>query len=111
MLYFTNFFENTRSDWRPNVNVNKEEGSYVITLDLPGLSRNDIDVEVEGRRLIVKANRIVNQWGTQRTLKMYESWDLTDSCNVEQLTAGYQAGVLTIRVPMNEKIKRKIEVD
>lgn len=111
MLYFANFFENTRSDWRPNVNVNKEEDSYVITLDVPGLSRNDIDVELEGRRLIVKANRKVNQRGVQRTLTMYESWDLTESCNIEQLTANYQAGVLIIRVPMNEKIRRKIEVD
>jgi HSP20 family protein len=111
MLYFTNFFENSRTDWRPNVNVDKDDNAYVISMDMPGLSRGDIDVEIEGRRLVVKATRNVNQCGNTRKLSMYESWDLTDSCNVEQLTANYDAGVLTIRVPTSDKVRRKIQVD
>jgi HSP20 family protein len=96
----------------------REDGNFVVHLDLPGVSVDSIDVSVEQNVLTVhaerkppageNAERVVGErfYGVfSRQLFLGETLD------TEQLTADYEDGVLTLRIPIAEKAQpRKIEI-
>ena len=40
----------------PAIDVAETDAAYVVTLDMPGVAKEDVQVSVEGRRLTVQAN-------------------------------------------------------
>jgi HSP20 family protein len=90
---------------------------FVVELDLPGVSPETIDVTVEKGVLTVRAERkppakqtdpVVSEraYGTF-TRRLF----LADTLDVDRLSAAYDAGVLTVTVPVTERDRpRRIEV-
>lgn len=92
---------------------------YVIALDLPGVSPEAIDVDVERNMLTVKAERRpaehsdgVQMELSERPLGVFSRQImLADTLDTEHIEADYDAGVLTLRIPIAERAKpRKITV-
>jgi HSP20 family protein len=46
------------AEWRPQVDVYETDDSVVVVMELAGVSPEDIDINVEGRRLFVKGARV-----------------------------------------------------
>lgn|SRR5271157_117265 len=87
-----------------NYNVNENHDSIVLTADLPGVKQSDIRVVVEGNILSIQAQR-----GSTRSWAY--SWIMPASVNTENITCGYEDGVLTVDLPKLESAKmRQIEV-
>jgi HSP20 family protein len=96
----------------------REDGKFVVHLDLPGVSLDSIDLTVEQNVLTVhaerkppagdSAERVVEERGYgvfSRQLFLGETLD------ADQLKATYDAGVLTLTIPIAEKAKpRKVEI-
>ena len=92
---------------------------YVMVFDLPGVDPEAIDIDVERNMLTVKAERRpapqtdgVRMELSERPLGVFSRQVmLSDTLDPEGITADYQAGVLTLRIPVAEKAKpRKIAV-
>jgi HSP20 family protein len=96
----------------------RENGTFVVHLDLPGFDPGTIDVTVEQNVLNVHAERQAPADATTEALvdeRRYGAFDrqliLGDTLDVDRLSASYDAGVLTITVPVSERAQpRKIEV-
>ncbi|WP_329459973.1 Hsp20/alpha crystallin family protein [Streptomyces sp. NBC_01497] len=97
----------------------REGDEYVIALDLPGVDPEAIDIDVERNMLTVKAERRpaansdeVHRELSERPLGVFSRQVmLADSLDTEQINAGYDAGVLTLRIPIAERAKpRKISI-
>jgi HSP20 family protein len=96
----------------------RDDGSFVVHLDLPGVDPDSIDLTVEQNVLTVHAERTAPAGnGAERLIdeRPYGVFDrqlvLGDTLDLDQLAAAYDAGVLTIRVPVSEKAQpRKIEI-
>jgi HSP20 family protein len=96
----------------------RENGTFVVHLDLPGCDPGSIDVTVEQNVLSVHAERQAPAGEAVEALideRHYGAFDrqliLGDMLDVAQLSASYDAGVLTIEVPVSEQAQpRKIEV-
>ncbi|MFF7177241.1 Hsp20 family protein [Streptomyces sp. NPDC008121] len=97
----------------------REGDEYVIALDLPGVSSDAIDVDVERNMLTVKAERRpvtraddVQMELSERPLGVFSrQLMLADTLDTERITADYEAGVLTLRIPIAERAKtRRITV-
>jgi HSP20 family protein len=97
----------------------REGDVYVIALDLPGVSPDAIDIDVERNMLTVKAERRpaaksedVQMELSERPLGVFSrQLMLADTLDTEKITADYEAGVLTLRIPIAERAKaRKIEI-
>jgi HSP20 family protein len=95
----------------------RENGTFVVHLDLPGFDPGSIDVTVEQNVLSVHAEREAPAGATQAMVdeRRYGAFDreliLGDTLDLDQLSASYDAGVLTIKVPVSEQAQpRKIEV-
>jgi len=92
---------------------------FVVALDLPGVSSDTIDLDVDRNVLTVKAERrpavtgdAVETQVSERPLGVFSrQLFLGDSLDTEHIKADYEAGVLTLRIPVHEKAKpRKIEI-
>jgi HSP20 family protein len=45
--------------WAPNVNLYETDSTYLVCVDLAGVDKNKIDIEVNGNRLSIKGARAV----------------------------------------------------
>ncbi|MEV6262715.1 Hsp20/alpha crystallin family protein [Streptomyces sp. NPDC051784] len=97
----------------------REGEEYVIALDLPGVAKDAIDIDVERNMLTVKAERRPAARGedvqvelSERPLGVFSrQLVLADTLDTERIAASYDAGVLTLRIPIAERAKpRKITI-
>jgi HSP20 family protein len=95
----------------------RDDGSFVVHLDLPGASAESIDLTVEQNVLTVHAERKPPAGDAERVVdeRSYGVFSrqlfLGETLDADQLTANYDAGVLTLRIPIAEKAKpRKVEI-
>jgi HSP20 family protein len=86
---------------------------FVVEFDLPGVDPEAIELSVERNVLTVKAERRptvrdqqVEMQVSERALGMFSrELFLGDSLDTEHIRADYEAGVLTLRIPVAEKAK------
>ena len=91
---------------------------FVVEFDLPGVSPDSIDLDVERNVLTVKAERRphaandVEMQVSERPLGVFSrQLFLGDTLDTDHIQASYDAGVLTLRIPILEQAKpRKIEI-
>ena len=51
------FFDYDNNDFKPSVDINESNDAFMISADLPGIEKSDIEVKVEENILIFSANR------------------------------------------------------
>jgi HSP20 family protein len=91
---------------------------FVVHFDIPGVDPSSIDLDVERNVLTVKAERAVSapegaefQVAERPRGIFSRQLFLGDTLDAERIEASYDAGVLTLRVPVAEQAKpRKIEI-
>jgi len=96
----------------------REDDTFVVHLDLPGVSTDSIDLTVERNVLTVHAERKppvgdgAERVVAERTYGVFSrQLFLGDTLDSDRLTADYDAGVLTLRIPVAQKAKpRKVEI-
>src|SRR4051812_20364711 len=96
----------------------RDGDQFVVHFDLPGVDPSSVDLNVERNVLTVKAERTYS-YGDDVELQVAErsrgvfsrQLFLGDTLNTDRIEATYDAGVLTLRIPIAEKAKpRKIEI-
>ena len=95
----------------------REGDVFVLEFDLPGVSRESIDLDVERNVLTVRAERVTGNgdWemlATERPRGLFSrQLVLGDNLDLDRIDASYEGGVLRLRIPVAEKAKpRKIEI-
>jgi HSP20 family protein len=93
--------------------------TFVVAFDLPGVDAEAIELDVERNVLTVKAERRpvhagenVEMQVAERPLGVFSrQLFLGDTLDAEHIDAVYEAGVLTLRIPIAERAKpRKIAI-
>ncbi len=102
----------TRPSWTPPVDAWETEEAFHILFDLPGVNKEDIEIEVEGDQLTVKGERKINQdidyLRRERVFgPFYRAFTLETPIEKEKIKAIYKAGVLEIILPKKEEAKPK----
>jgi HSP20 family protein len=113
----------TPGTWsRPNpmpMDAYRDGDRYVVAFDLPGVSPDAIELDVEQNVLTVKAERRPPEHGENVEMQVAErplgvfsrQLFLGDTLDADHIEAGYEAGVLTLAIPIAERAKpRKIEI-
>jgi HSP20 family protein len=95
----------------------REGDTFVIELDVPGVSPETIDIDVERNVLTVRAERVARNgdWEMLATERAKGAFSrqlvLGDNLDLDRIQADYDAGVLRLVVPVAEKAKpRKVEI-
>lgn len=109
----------TTSTVQPRGDIVETEAGFEVMLDLPGVARDEISVEVNDGRLVIEGSRKELSPGENETLHRRERWsgafrrefEFPVDVDFEKVSAEFELGVLTILLPKSEKAKpRKIEV-
>jgi len=107
--------EETRSNEkyiRPAVNILEDEDGLVLTADIPGASKESLDVNVEKGILTISAPAKNTLPGTSayrefELANYYRQFTIPESLDHEKAKADYVNGILTLRVPKAEVAKPK----
>jgi HSP20 family protein len=96
----------------------EREGAFWVHLDLPGVDADSIDLSVEQNVLTVRAERPAPEVAESELVAAERPHGvfrrqlfLGETLDVDRIEAGYDAGVLTLKIPVAEEAKpRKIEI-
>lgn len=95
----------------------REGDTFVVEFDLPGVSKDSIDLDVERNVLTVRAERVARNgdWEMLASERPRGAFSrqlvLGDNLDLERIEAAYDAGVLRLSIPVAERAKpRKIQI-
>jgi len=110
-----------RGSWIPAVDIFETEShDLVLKAELPGMTREDIEVVVENSTLVLKGNKTfesgVKEENYRRVERAYgtfhRSFTLPNTVDASKVTADYKNGVLSVKLPFREEAKpRTINVE
>jgi HSP20 family protein len=123
---FRDFGFATANNWMPPVDIfHNGDHEVVLTAELPGMERENIDITVENFVLTIKGEKkfapvtpghdvkeeqyhhVERRYGT-----FSRSFSLPQTVDAGKVAAEYKHGVLTVRLPLREEAKpRQIKVD
>lgn len=111
--------EGLRDTWVPPVDVQETETSLLFTAELPGLSKDDIEITIEDNVLTVSGERKFNEKTEGENYhrieraygKFSRSFSLPAQVDSKKVSATFQEGLLRLEVPKTEAAKpHKIEI-
>jgi HSP20 family protein len=97
------------------MDLSETDEEYRLKMDLPGVSKDDIDVSVENHRLRIRGTREEETKEEEENFlrversrgSFYRSVPFPDPANLEGAEAEYDSGTLTVRVPKQEEQESK----
>jgi HSP20 family protein len=107
------------TSWAPPIDIYETSDKYVITAEVPGLTREQIDVAIEDNRLILRGARPSAAGGPNHHYHQVErgygsftrTFEFADPIQAEKIAADLQHGVLTVTLPkLPVPAVRRIEV-
>ncbi|MGZ3654356.1 MAG: Hsp20/alpha crystallin family protein [Bdellovibrionota bacterium] len=101
--------------WAPPADIEEEEGHYLLKLDVPGVNKEDVSIEVEHDQVLVSGTRKAAEkpglYSERRAGKFQRSFTLPTHVDTSKIEAKYEDGVLSIHVPKAESAKpRQIKI-
>jgi HSP20 family protein len=105
--------------WTPLVDISEDDNNFYLRAELPGLSKENVNVKYEegmltiaGEKPAPQADKGINYHRVERRYGMFErSFRITSNIVADKVEADFADGVLTITLPKAEEIKPKaIEV-
>lgn len=105
--------------WLPAMDLVETDDHYLLRADLPGMSEDDVNVQLEDNVLTISGERKAqdehNGEGYYRLERAYGSFSrsltLPDGVNADAIDAHFDRGVLEVRVPKPEQKKpRSVQI-
>ncbi len=108
-----------RASYLPAVDIIEEKDAYQLRVELPGVKREDLNVEVKDNRLTLtgkKENAFENHKDGYRYFEtrygsFSRSFELPRNVRADAIEAKYEHGILSLRIPKAEAaVSKSIEV-
>ncbi len=104
-----------RTGGGPAIDVTESDSEILVYAELPGMSRNDFKVEVDGKRLILRGEKSASWKRNDKTFHIAESVHgafyraIPLPCEVrpDKTKARYKGGVLQVRMPKTDEAKSR----
>jgi HSP20 family protein len=102
-------------DWRPPVDIYETNDGVVLKVELPGIKKEDVSVEIKDNVLALKGERLLDPeikdekyYRKERSFgKFNRSFSLQEPIKPDLIKASFKDGVLTIEIPRPEEEKPK----
>jgi HSP20 family protein len=107
--------------WTPPVDLYETPSEFVLTAELPGLTRDEVDIHAEDGRIIIRGERAAGA-GRDIPCEQYHrverghgrfsrAFALPEPIDVDRIAADLKDGILTVTIPKSaERSARKITV-
>lgn len=96
----------------PRINMSNIDGALLVTAELPGLSREDIEVTFDGDYLVISGERTLEkdvdtQYAEITSGSYSRSIQIPPTVNKDAVSATYKDGMLRLTLPLKEEVKPK----
>lgn len=107
------------SVWTPRADLSETDDAYVLSLDLPGIRREDLEIMMENGTLRISGERNMQEEHEGRQYyrieraygRFFRSFDFGPNADPDNVEASFDDGVLTVRVgKLEDRKPRRIEV-
>jgi len=103
------------ADWLPAADVFEEGGHYVVAVDLPGIDRTALEIDLEKDSLTIRGTRPAQGDPKLRSErprgKFTRTFSVPASIDQEGIEAEYKEGVLYVRLPKrSEQKSQRVEI-
>src|SRR6266851_3253444 len=96
--------------WTPAVDLYETTAEFVLTAELPGLARDQIEIHAEEHRVVIRGGRTSNPPGKEVSCEQYHrverghgrfsrAFALPEAIDVERVTADLKDGLLIVMLP------------
>jgi HSP20 family protein len=112
-------FINTPPTYTPPVEVREFENEFIVTVELPGMKTNEVDIEYQNGVLFIRGEKVEQTEEQKKNLLVWErqygafqrSFMLPTMVEAEKIVAEFQDGILKVVLPKAESAKgRKINI-
>lgn len=101
--------------WSPTTDMSETEDAYLVEVDLPGATKNDIKVDYKNHRLVISGERKQEEKEEEENYLRREryfgsflrTFTFPEDVVEEKIKARFKDGVLKVNVPKSEKSKPK----
>ena len=107
--------------WTPPVDLYETAAEFVLTAELPGLTRDQVEIHAEDKRVVIRGARVA---GPDRDIpceqyhrverghgRFSRAFSLPEPINVDGITADLKDGILTVIIPKSDdRVARRIDV-
>jgi HSP20 family protein len=105
---FARFGEVSPETWQPRCDVTQGDGAIVIHAELPGVEAKDMDVSIQGNRLVIRgekrSEKKEEKEGRTYSERFFGSFEraipIPEGVDPEAIQAKLKDGVLEVRVPV-----------
>ena len=117
--FFNEAVATNDASFSPNINISETDNKLSIDVDIPGMNKEDINVNLENGTLTISGERKNRNEEEGRTFHRVEtrygsferSFQLPDNVDEESVEAGYENGILTIDIDKKEeKVRKQINI-
>lgn len=96
---------NAQNTWLPAVDISETDDAYLLSMDVPGVAGDTIDISIENKVLVIKGERKIDHGDKKLTIN--ERWQgefarrftLPDSVDIDHIAAKVENGVLGLHIP------------
>lgn len=106
-LYQWSPLRQTGRDRSLPLDVYEDEDNRYVRMEIPGVAKGDIEIELENAVLSVRAKREEKAGEESTTINLNRSVTVGDDVNPEHVKASLDNGMLTIELPKREQAKPK----
>lgn len=104
---FDEYWPTSYTGWQPSYDVQEEEDHFLLSLELPGIAKDQVKIEAIDNQLTITGER--HRRG-ERT-SFHRSFSLPRGVDVSQVEAQYQDGILQLYIPKAASAKpRQIQI-
>jgi HSP20 family protein len=101
--------------WYPAVDIKEDKDTYKVVMELPGLSKDDVQISLEDGVLIVKGEKKSESEEKEGDYHYYERrfgkfermFRINSEIKQDQVEASFKDGILSIDLPKTETAKPK----
>ena len=99
----------TAAGQSPSFQVNSTEEGWHIDVPLPGVDPKNVNLEVAGATLTIRAEE---PGDSERSLRYEQSFTIPQFLDLEKIRASHKHGMLRLTVPLKDSVKpRRIQIE
>ena len=100
------------ADWHPAADVYDSEEAYLIAVDLPGVVRSELEIDLDDEKLVIRGSRTISHAALEKTKpsvrphgRFRRSFKVPGNVAQEGIQAEYKNGVLEVKLPKRNEPK------
>jgi HSP20 family protein len=105
--------------WQPNLDFSENDKEYIVRLEVPGVPKEDLEVNVDGQTLTISGRRDFEReekteeyfWREREAGRFVRTVQLPTAIDQSKVAATYENGIMTIRLPKTEpSAKTRVQI-